>query len=137
MPRKLRLHQRKSYERKKIHKRKELSFVVSIKLQDVRVLPLSIPRQIPQLTLSLPISAYVTAPVNDIYHLNSRQTLPDGWVRHMDASHSGLIFTNLSIDSFSMLSITTFIVRIDHDLKWSMELLSKIINSAVSRIHSK
>ena len=120
MARKLRLHQRKNYERKKIHKRKELSFVVSIKLQDVRVRPLSIPRQTPQLTLSLPISAYITAPVNDICHLNSRlsvQTLPDGWVRHMDASHSGLIFTNLSIDSFSMLPITTFIVRIDHDLK--------------------
>ena len=28
------------------------------------------------------------------------QTLPDGWVRHMDASHRGLIFTNLSIDLF-------------------------------------
>ena len=61
----------------------------------LRVLPLSIPMQIPWLTLSLPISAFVTAPVKDICHLNSwlsMQTMPDGWLRHMNASHGDLIF---------------------------------------------
>lgn len=126
MPRKLKFHQPKNYERRKTHKRKELSFVISIRLKDVRVLPLSIPRQLiqtPQLTLSLPISAFVTAPVTDLYHLNTRlsmQSLPDGWIRHMNASHNGLIFSSLSIDSFALLPITTFIVKIDCDLKWSL-----------------
>ena len=57
------------------------------------------------------------------------QTLPDGWVRHMNASHSDLIFTNLSIDSFAMLPITTFIVRIDHDLKWSVSYNGIIVKN--------
>ena len=132
MPCKLRLHQPKNYERKKICKRKEPTFVVSIKLQDVRAFPLSIPMRIPRLTLSLPISAFITALVYDICHLNSRlsmQTLPDGWVRHMNASHSNLIFTNLSIDSFAMLPITTFIVRIDHYLKWSISYNGIIVKN--------
>ena len=31
-----------------------------------------------------------------------------------------LIFSSLSIDSFALLPITTFIVKIDCDLKWSL-----------------
>ena len=106
MPRKLKFYQPKNYERKKTLKRKELSNLQS-----------------PQLTLSLPISAFITAPVTDLSHLDTRlsmQSLPDGWVRHMNASHNGLIFSSLSIDSFALLPTTTFVVKIDCDLKWSL-----------------
>ena len=48
------------------------------------------------------------------------QSLPDGWIRLMNASHKCLVFSSLSIDSFALLPITTFIVKIDCDLKWSL-----------------
>ena len=38
----------------------------------------------------------------------------------MNASHHGLIFSSLSIDSFALLPTTTFVVKIDCDLKWSL-----------------
>ena len=116
MPRKLKYYQPKNYERKKTHKRKELSFIISIPYQLIQAPQLT-------LTLSLPISAFVTAPVTDLCHLNTRlsmQSLPNGWVRHMNELHNGLIFSSLSIDSFALLPITTFIVKIDCDLKWSL-----------------
>ena len=43
MPCKLKFNQPKNYERKKV---KKLSYIISIRLQDVTVLPLSIPRQL-------------------------------------------------------------------------------------------
>ena len=79
--------------------------------------------QIPQLKLSLPISAYTTAPITDLHHLCSRLSthpLSHGWMRHMDATNSGLIFSSLSVDSSTLMPVTTFIVKVDNNLKWSL-----------------
>ena len=120
MPRKLKFYRPKNYERKK------LSFVISIKLQDVTVLPLSIPRQliqVPRLILSLPVSAYTTAPIADLHHLCSRlsaHSLPDGWIIHVDDTHNDLILSSLTIDASTLLPTTTFIIKVDHNLKWSL-----------------
>ena len=112
MPRKLKFYRPINYERKK------LSFVISIKLQDVTVLPLSIPRQliqVPRLILSLPVSAYTTAPIADLHHLCSRlsaHSLPDGRIIHVNDTHNDLILSSLTIDALTLLPTTTYIIKV-------------------------
>ena len=130
MPRKLKFYRPKNYERKK------LSFIISIRLQDVTVTSLSaVPNQlvqIPQLILSLPISTYMTAPVTDLHHLCSRlsaQSLPDGWRKHMDGTHSGLILSYLSVNSSTLMPVTSFIVKVDNNLKWSLSYNGMLVKN--------
>ena len=63
----------------------------------------------------------MTAPVTDLHHLCSRlsaQSLPDGWRKHMDGTHScsGLILSYLSVNSSTLMPVTTFIVKVDNNL---------------------
>ena len=124
MPCKLKFYRTKNYERKKV------SFIISITFQDVTVTSLSpVPHQllqIPQLILSLLISAYMTTPVTDLHDLCSwlsAQSLPDGWRRHMDGKYNGLIFSNLSVNS------STFMVKLDNNFKWSLSYNGMLVKN--------
>ena len=73
--------------------------------------------------MSLPVSAYTTAPIADLHHLCSRlsaHSLPDGWIIHVDDTHNDLILSSLTIDASTLLPTTTFIIKVDHNLKWSL-----------------
>jgi len=78
------------------------------------------------LPLSLPLSAYLTAPVSDLnllYHRISTQKLPDGWITHsFKQSDDGSLFLSSvpAIDSSTLIATTTFVVKVDRDLKWSL-----------------
>ena len=124
MPSKLNFYRAKNYERKKV------SFIISITFQDVTVTSLSpVPHQllqIPQLILSLLISAYMTTPVTDLHDLCSwlsAQSLPDGWRRHTDGKYNGLIFSNLSVNS------STFMVKLDNNFKWSLSYNGMLVKN--------
>ena len=88
--------------------------------------------QIPQLILSLPISTYMTTPVTDLHHLCSRlsaQSLPDGWRKHMYGTHSGLILSYLSVNSSTLMPVTSFIVKVDNNLKWSLSYNGMLVKN--------
>ena len=104
-----------------------MSLPVSIPLSIVTVLTVSIPLclvNVPKLVLSLPLSAYLTAPVTDLKHLSSRlanQTLPA--VEHIGVrQNNSLIFTSLSISSplLSATAMSLVKVHVDHDFSWTV-----------------
>ena len=80
----------------------------------------------PPFCLSLPLTAYLTAPVSDLSHLCHRlatQTLPDGWVvQSPDLSDDGSLIISSSpiVDPSTLVATITFVVKVDSHLKWSI-----------------
>ena len=109
MPRKLRFYRIKNQERKR------KTMTVSI--------PLHLLHTPPTFSVHLPISSYLNAPVSNLRHLGrrrDRQSLPTGWIEHVDARrNNSLVFSRL-ISSQFLLETDTFIVRINHDLSWTL-----------------
>ena len=80
--------------------------------------------QAPKLVMSLPLSAYLSAPVTDLNHLSSclaSQSLPGGWVQHVCAcQNDSPFFASLTINSPLLSAIATFLVRVDNDMSWTL-----------------
>ena len=131
MPRKLRFYQPKRYERKK--RDQAMSLLLSIPLTVVKVLPVSVPLHlvnVPKLVLSLPLSAYLTAPVTDLKHLSSRlasQSLPAGWTNA--CQNDCLIFAMLTVNSPLLTANATFLVKVDHDFSWTVSCHGVLIET--------
>ena len=100
---------------------------VSIPLSVVMVFTVSIPFHlinVPKPVLSLPLSAYLTAPITDLKHLSSclaSQSLPAGWIEHIDARQNNcLIFASFTISSSLLTATATFIVKVDDAFHWTV-----------------
>ena len=78
----------------------------------------------PKPVLSLPLSAYLTAPITDLKHLSSHlasQSLPAGWIEHIDAHQNNcLVFASLTVSSPLLAATATFIVKIDDAFHWTV-----------------
>jgi len=83
------------------------------------------------LPLSLPLSVYLSAELPDLPSLQNRlasQALPPGWVQHVDPSlQDCLIFASLKVDPDLLAATTTFVVKVDSTLEWSMSCYSTLV----------
>jgi len=74
----------------------------------------------------LPLSASLTVPVSDLgqlHHHIPTQKLPDGWILYSlkQSDDSSLFLSSVpAIDLSTLTATTTFVVKVGHDLKWSL-----------------
>ena len=84
-----------------------------------------------RLPLSLPLSVYLSAELPDLPSLRNHlasQTLPAGWVQHVDPFlQNCLIFASLRVNPDLLTATTTFVVKMDSTLKWSMSCYSNLV----------